>query len=52
MSDVVVESYNATLTIEKQLKHLDSILVLDNEVLYDVTNGNLGKNLQLITYWF
>ena len=37
VSDVVVEPYNGTLTIDKLLKHADQTFVIDNEALFNVT---------------
>jgi tubulin beta len=36
VSDVVVESYNATFTFEKLIEHVDATFIIDNEALYDI----------------
>jgi len=36
VSDVVVEPYNATLSIHQLLENVDAVMAVDNEALYDI----------------
>jgi tubulin beta len=36
VSDVVVEPYNATLSIHQLIENCDSVMCIDNEALYDI----------------
>eukprot|EP00298_Acanthocystis_sp_HF-20_P016841 c21603_g1_i4.p1 GENE.c21603_g1_i4~~c21603_g1_i4.p1 ORF type:complete len:170 (+),score=62.71 c21603_g1_i4:482-991(+) len=36
VSDVVVEPYNAILSIQQLIENADEVMVLDNEALYDI----------------
>ena len=45
VSDTVVEPYNATLSIHLLVDSTDEVLVIDNEVLYDI----LLRTLKLLT---
>jgi tubulin beta len=40
-SDVVVEPYNACLTIHQLTENTDEVFVIDNEKLYQITQNNL-----------
>merc|ERR1712190_305953 len=41
VSDVVVEPYNATLSIHQLVENADEVMVIDNEALYDICNKTL-----------
>ncbi|KAJ6868425.1 hypothetical protein NC651_033481 [Populus alba x Populus x berolinensis] len=41
VSDTVVESYNATLSVHQLVENADECMVLDNEALYDICFGTL-----------
>ena len=41
VSDTVVEPYNATLSIHLLVDSTDEVLVIDNEVLYDILHRTL-----------
>ncbi len=45
MSDVVVEPYNATLSIHQLVENSDETFCIDNEALYDICN----RTLKLVT---
>lgn len=36
VSDVVVEPYNATLSVHQLIENCDSVMCIDNEALYDI----------------
>eukprot|EP01083_Nonionella_stella_P216699 778649_1 len=36
VSDTVVETYNATLSVHKLVENADEVMVIDNEALYDI----------------
>ena len=44
VSDTVVEPYNATLAIHHLLELADSVIVIDNEGLYNLITRNLKMN--------
>ena len=44
MSDVVVEPYNATLSIHQLLENSDETFVIDNEALYNISHNVLKQN--------
>eukprot|EP00963_Diacronema_lutheri_P013733 scaffold2696_cov333-Pavlova_lutheri.AAC.2 len=48
VSDVVVEPYNATLSIHQLVENADEVMVIDNEALYDIC----FKTLKLATPTF
>merc|ERR1712190_230787 len=41
VSDVVVEPYNATLSIHQLVENADEVMVIDNEALYDICNKTM-----------
>merc|ERR1712060_391542 len=41
VSDVIVEPYNATLSIHQLVENADEVMVIDNEALYDICNKTL-----------
>eukprot|EP00958_Prasinococcus_capsulatus_P012399 scaffold1236_cov503-Prasinococcus_capsulatus_cf.AAC.4 len=41
VSDVVVEPYNATLSIHQLVENADEVMVIDNEALYDICHKTL-----------
>ena len=41
VSDVVVEPYNATLSIHQLVENADEVMVIDNEALYDICYNTL-----------
>jgi tubulin beta len=43
VSDVVVEPYNAILSIQQLIENADEVMVLDNEALYDICLRELGN---------
>lgn len=45
MSDVVVEPYNATLSLHQLVENTDETFCIDNEALYDICN----RTLKLVT---
>jgi tubulin beta len=44
VSDVVVEPYNATLSIHQLLENSDETFVIDNEALYNISHNVLKQN--------
>jgi tubulin beta len=44
VSDVVVEPYNATLSIHQLLENSDETFVIDNEALYNISHNILKQN--------
>jgi tubulin beta len=42
VSDVVVEPYNAMLSIHQLIENVDEVAVIDNEALYDILNKSMG----------
>jgi len=56
VSDVVVEPYNATLSIHQLIENVDAVMTVDNEALYDIcfrtlklTNPTYGDLNQLVS---
>lgn len=56
VSDVVVEPYNATLSIHQLIENVDSVMTIDNEALYDIcfrtlklANPSYGDLNQLVS---
>ena len=43
VSDVVVEPYNATLSIHQLLENSDEIFVIDNKALYNISHNVLKQ---------
>ena len=43
VSDVVVEPYNATLSIHQLLENSDEAFVIDNEALYNISHNILKQ---------
>ena len=43
VSDVVVEPYNATLSIHQLLENSDETFVIDNEALYNISHNILKQ---------
>ncbi|XP_046608892.1 tubulin beta-1 chain-like [Neodiprion virginianus] len=41
ISDIVVEPYNATLTMHNLIEHSDETFCMDNEALYDICSNSL-----------
>ncbi|KAL4438553.1 hypothetical protein ABPG74_015451 [Tetrahymena malaccensis] len=41
VSDVVIEPYNATLSIHQLIENIDQCMVIDNEALYNISMKNL-----------
>ncbi|CAG5122097.1 unnamed protein product, partial [Candidula unifasciata] len=63
VSDVVVEPYNATLSIHQLVENTDMTYIIDNEALYDICfrfvslcqsclNSSKHKNGPFSTHWF
>ena len=44
VSDVVVEPYNATLSIHQLVENADEVMVIDNEALYNICSQTLKIN--------
>ena len=44
VSDVVVEPYNATLSIHQLLENSDETFVIDNEALYNISHNVLKQS--------
>ncbi|TVU14212.1 hypothetical protein EJB05_37664, partial [Eragrostis curvula] len=44
VSDVVVEAFNATLSVNQLVENADEVMVLDNKTLYDICHGTLKKH--------
>jgi tubulin beta len=44
VSDVVVEPYNATLSIHQLLENSDETFVIDNEALYNISHNVLQQS--------
>merc|ERR1712066_225982 len=44
VSDVVVEPYNATLSIHQLIENADEVMVIDNEALYDIAVTTLKES--------
>lgn len=47
-ADIVIEPYNAVLTIHQLIENTDATFCLDNEALYNICHRML--NLKTITY--
>ena len=47
VSDVVVEPYNAALSIHYLIEDLDETFVLDNDALFNIVNKTLKQNIQI-----